>query len=68
MKKVKLNDKQIQQLINIPETGMGYQLVRAIFNNGKIIRNLKVLNSEYLLLNDDQELDIYKIIKFELEP
>ncbi len=40
----------------MPETGMGYQLVKVILKNGKILNNYKVLNSSLLLLEKDETL------------
>lgn len=45
---MKLNKEQIGKLTNLPETGMGYQIVNIELNNGELLTNLKVYNSEEL--------------------
>ena len=57
MKKIKLSDSQIEQLVKLPETGMGYHKVDIKLYTGQKLYNLKVLNSEILLLEDNNLLD-----------
>jgi len=45
MHTIQLPVKFTKQLTKLPETGMGYQLVKVIFKNGSILNNHKVLNS-----------------------
>jgi hypothetical protein len=45
---IQLPNKHTTFLANLPETGMGYQLVKVILKNGKILNNYKVLNSSLL--------------------
>ncbi|MBA4138888.1 MAG: hypothetical protein H0X70_00030 [Segetibacter sp.] len=56
MTTIKLPNKWTTFLANLPETGMGYQLVKVILKNGKILNNHKVLNSSFLLLEKDETL------------
>lgn len=43
---IKLNDYWSQRLVQMPETGMGYQKVDLIFKDGRILAGLIVLNAE----------------------
>jgi len=43
---IKLNDYWSQRLIQMPETGMGYQNVDLIFKDGHVLKGLIVLNAE----------------------
>ena len=67
MKKLKLSDDQIKTLTKLPETGMGYQKVILGLNNGKILKNMTVLNSEDLLIEDEQNINRQDILNIELE-
>jgi len=51
----------------LPETGMGYQLVRVILKNGKVLRNHKVLNGSVLLLEQNEHLTKDDIAMVEAE-
>lgn len=50
--KLKLNKYWTEKLLKYPETGMGYQMVDVILKSGSAIRNVVVLNAEYLDLPD----------------
>jgi len=67
MKTVQLSDKWSNFLINHPETGMGYQLVKVFLNNGKVLREHKVLNSSLLVLEPNEKISSFQIEKIELE-
>lgn len=56
MKKLTLPDRFILQLTNTKETGMGYHVVNIMLNNSKILRDRKILNSTYLVLEDGEKL------------
>jgi len=58
--KLKLNNYWTEKLLKYPETGMGYQKVDIILKSGRTIRNIVVLNAEYLDLPDQ-----YKDLKME---
>jgi hypothetical protein len=51
--KIKLSEEQINFLINLPEQGMGYQIVNVLLKNGKTIENQIVLDSTFLQLDTD---------------
>ncbi len=55
-KKIKLPDPIIDQLISLPESGMGYQNVTFILKDGRKLTNRTVINSEFLLLNEHEKL------------
>jgi hypothetical protein len=61
--KIKLNNKLINYLLSIPESGMGYQKVDITLNNGREIKNLIVLNAEILELPDKYNFIKLKNIK-----
>lgn len=65
--KIKIPEKFISQLVQLPENGMGYQLVKVFLNNGKILRKHKVLNSSLLILESDEKITAFQIEKIELE-
>lgn len=65
---LKLPDNFINILTNLPESGMGYQVVKVILKNGEILHKLKVLNSELLMLEEnDTFFTINDIFRIELE-
>lgn len=64
---LKLTDSFINILVNLPENGMGYQLVKVILKSGKVLHKHKVLNSELLMLEENENINIIDIDKIELE-
>ncbi len=64
---LKLTDSFINVLINLPESGMGYQLVKVILKNGEVLHQHKVLNSELLMLDESDNITVKDIEKIELE-
>jgi hypothetical protein len=66
-KKVKLLKPQIKILLKLPETGIGYQKVKLTLKNGKIFKDMTVLNSEILLIKDNQDINIENIEKIEID-
>ena len=64
---LKLPDSFINILINLPENGMGYQIVKVILKSGKILHEHKVLNSELLVLEENENISVKDIDKIELE-
>jgi hypothetical protein len=65
---LKLSEYFINTLVNLPESGMGYQIVKVILKSGKVLYHSKVLNSEVLMLNENEDISINDIAKIELEP
>jgi len=64
---LKLPDSFINILVNLPENGMGYQIVKVILKSGKILHQHKVLNSELLMLEENENITVKEIEKIELE-
>lgn len=64
---LKLPDNFINRLVNLPETGMGYQIVKVILKSGKILYQHKVLNSELLMLEENENITVKDIDNIELE-
>jgi len=64
---VKLSENFINALVNLPENGMGYQIVKVILKSGKILHQHKVLNSELLMLDENENISVKDIDKIELE-
>ena len=52
--KIKIPDKFINQLVKLPENGMGYHLVKVFLSNGKLLRKHKVLNSSLLIVEQGE--------------
>lgn len=48
--KIKLPEELINKLSNLPEKGMGYQIVDVELIDGTILNNIKVINSTYFLI------------------
>lgn len=65
--KIKIPEKFTNQLVQLPENGMGYQLVKVFLSNGKVLRKHKVLNSSLLILELDEKISSFQIKKIELE-
>jgi hypothetical protein len=64
---IKLPDSFINKLINLPESGMGYQIVKVILRNGKVLKRHKVFNSEILMLEENELVQAIDIANIELE-
>jgi hypothetical protein len=65
--KIELKKDQIEILENLPETGMGYQLVKITLTNGDILHDRIIVNSQFLLLNKMELIEIDSIQKIEIE-
>ena len=65
--KIKIPEKFTNQLVQLPENGMGYQLVKVFLSNGRVLRKHKVLNSSLLILELDEKISSFQIKKIELE-
>jgi hypothetical protein len=64
---LKLPESFINILANLPESGMGYQIVRVILKSGKVLHRHKVLNSEFLIIEPTENINAKDIEKIELE-
>ena len=65
-KKIKLQDKFVEYLETQPEQGMGYQVVDLYLKNGIILQNRIVINSTFLQLETDEDLNTDDIVKIEI--
>lgn len=61
---VKLPEHLVKQLLELPETGMAYQIVDFWFKNGIILKKVTILNSSIAVL--DKKIDVSEIVKIEL--
>ena len=61
---LKLSDRLIKKLQDLPESGMGYQVVNFKLKDGTILKNITVLNSSSVVV--DKTLNISNIIDVEL--
>ena len=64
---LKLPDDLINVLVNLPENGMGYQIVKVILKSGKVLHQHKVINSSLLMLEKNENITEKDIEKIELE-
>ncbi len=64
---IKIPEKFVAQLVHLPESGMGYQLVKVFLSNGKVLREHKVFNSSILMLESNEDVSSLQIEKIELE-
>jgi len=64
---LKLSDNFINTLVNLPENGMGYQIVKVILKSGRVLHQHKVINSELLMLDESEKITINDIDRIELE-
>ncbi len=64
--KIKLLQKQIDLLQNLPEQGMGYQVVDITLRNGTTLNEKVILNSMYLQTEDNEKIDPNEIKSIKL--
>ena len=64
---LKLNTEQENFLLSLPESGMGYQIVKMILKSGKVLHQHKVINSSLLMLEENENITEKDIVKIELE-
>ncbi|MBK7966528.1 MAG: hypothetical protein IPK10_15470 [Bacteroidetes bacterium] len=64
---LKLPNRFIEMLVNLPESGMGYQIVKVFLKSGEVLHQQKVLNSEILMLETKENISIKDIENIELE-
>ncbi len=66
MENYRLPEKFIFELMQLPETGMGYQRVNIKFSDGKVLNDVIILNSEILKVGTSIKVDMDKIIEIKL--
>ncbi len=64
---IRLSDTFINILISLPENGMGFQIVKIILKDGTILNKHKVINSEWLMLEENENISNNDIENIELE-
>lgn len=64
-KRIKLKEEHIKYLLELPESGMGYQIVDITLKNGQQLKKRIVLNSQFLLLENSENIDSNFIEKVE---
>ena len=65
-KRIRLKEEHTKYLLELPENGMGYQIVDITLRNGQRLKKRIVLNSQFLLLEDSENIDSNFIEKVEL--
>jgi len=55
--KLRLKEEHVKYLSELPETGMGYQIVNIILVDGRLLKNRIVLNSEFIVLEEDESIN-----------
>ena len=65
-KKIQLKEEHIRYLMELPESGMGYQIVDITLKDGQQFKNRIVLNSQLLLIENYENIDPLSIEKIEL--
>jgi hypothetical protein len=66
LKKIPLREEHIQYLSNPSKSGMNYQVVDITLKNGQCLENRIVLHSQYLLIDDCENINPALIEKVEL--
>lgn len=66
-KRLTLNREHVVYLTHQPEQGMGYHIVEASLKNGKVLKNRIVLNSSYLILNEEEQIQPNEIATIEVK-
>lgn len=61
---IKLSENWIKKLQELPETGMGYQIVNLTLTNGKVFNKITVLNCSIAIL--EEKIDVSQIKNIEL--
>lgn len=67
MEKVKLNTQFMEELKELPENGIGFQLVNIIKKDGKVLTNRVISNCVYLLLKEGETIDVSEIKEIEID-
>jgi hypothetical protein len=62
-KQIQIPDSWSDQLLQFPETGMGYQLVKVFLKNGMILPLHKLVNANMLLLDEKDSFELTDIEK-----
>lgn len=63
---VKLPENIIKLLLDLPESGMGYQLADIFLRDGRIIKEVTILNASIALLESTDKNIIHEITDIKL--
>lgn len=63
---VKLPEHIVKLLLELPESGMGYQIVDLIFSNGEVIKHITILNSSIAILDSSKKVIVDNIVNVRL--
>lgn len=65
-KEMQLPEDIVNQLIKLPESGMGFQVVDFMLKDGTILKNMTVLNSSVVLIEENIKNLINDIVSVKL--
>ncbi len=66
-RKIPLPNKFTEQLVNTPESGMGFHIVDIYLRNGDVLKKKVVLNCSLLAIESSINIDVNEIDKIEIE-
>lgn len=64
--KIQLSKEQTKYLSELPEQGMGYQIVDVFLKNGEVLKQRVVLNATFLTLEENEDILLSDILKIKL--
>lgn len=64
--KIQLSEEQTKYLSELPEQGMGYQIVDVFLKNGEVLKQRVVLNATFLTLEENEDILLSDILKIKL--
>jgi hypothetical protein len=67
MEKIKLSAKFVKELKELPENGMGFQLVNIIMKDETVLTNRVIFNCEQLVQKVGENLDVKNIKEIEID-
>ena len=59
--RIELSSNLVEKLSNLPEQGMGYQIVKVLFKDGTVLENRMVINSTFLLILENENFSTFDI-------
>ena len=65
--KLKLLDEFSNFLSNLPEHGIGYQIVDIELKNGEILKDRIVFNTIFIKLNENETIDTKDIVSIRIK-
>ena len=64
--KISLPENIITKLVELPEQGMGYQIVDILLTNGHELKNKLVFNSSVLELEENELINLKDIVSIQI--